>query len=211
MKKLFLLAVCMLSMLTVSAQMRPTMMFEVGIGMSGWTGDAAKGSNAIFNPRVGVTADVPLNEWFSFQPGLSWVSKGAKMDVPAQITQLVDCDDMTINQNYFQVPLMAAFHMRATDNFDLVFTAGPYIAVGVNGKTEIKIDDVTASWKTFKDAKVMNYELDGFRRFDAGIGVGVALDFPHWIVGVDADFGLCKIYEKGPRNFDLFFSAGFKF
>ena len=45
MKKLFLLAVCMLSMLTVSAQMRPTMMFEVGIGMSGWTGDAAKGSN----------------------------------------------------------------------------------------------------------------------------------------------------------------------
>ena len=67
MKKLFLLAVCMLSMLTVSAQMRPTMMFEVGIGMSGWTGDAAKGSNAIFNPRVGVTADVPLNEWFSFE------------------------------------------------------------------------------------------------------------------------------------------------
>lgn len=81
MKKLFLLAVCMLSMLTVSAQMRPTMMFEVGIGMSGWTGDAAKGSNAIFNPRVGVTADVPLNEWFSFQPGLSWVSKGAKMEM----------------------------------------------------------------------------------------------------------------------------------
>ena len=35
----------------------------------------------------------------------------------------------------------------------------------------------------------MNYELDGFRRFDAGIGIGAALDFPHWIVGVDADFG----------------------
>ena len=189
MKKLFLLAVCMLSMLTVSAQMRPTMMFEVGIGMSGWTGDAAKGSNAIFNPRVGVTADVPLNEWFSFQPGLSWVSKGAKME-----------NDVKVNQNYFQVPLMAAFHMRATDSFDLVFTAGPYVAVGVNGKTEYEQNDVTTSWKTFKDADGVGW--DGFRRFDAGIGVGVALDFPHWIVGVDADFGLCKVCKD---------SAGFKF
>ena len=198
MKKLFLLAVCMLSMLTVSAQMRPTMMFEVGIGMSGWTGDAAKGSNAIFNPRVGVTADVPLNEWFSFQPGLSWVSKGAKME-----------NDVKVNQNYFQVPLMAAFHMRATDSFDLVFTAGPYVAVGGNGKTEYDNPLHRHPWKTFKDADGVGW--DGFRRFDAGIGVGVALDFPHWIVGVDADFGLCKIYEKGPRNFDLFFSAGFKF
>ena len=201
MKKLFLLAVCMLSMLTVSAQMRPTMMFEVGIGMSGWTGDAAKGSNALFNPRVGISADIPLNEWFSFQPGLSWVSKGAKME-----------NDVKVNQNYFQVPLMAAFHMRATDSFDLVFTAGPYIACGVNGKTEVDVDDMTTSWKTFKDASVSGTQFwEGFRRFDAGIGVGVALDFPHWIVGVDADFGLCKIYEKGPRNFDLFFSAGFKF
>lgn len=198
MKKLFLLAVCMLSMLTVSAQMRPAMMFEVGIGMSGWTGDAAKGSNAIFNPRVGVTADVPLNEWFSFQPGLSWVSKGAKME-----------NDVKVNQNYFQVPLMAAFHMRATDSFDLVFTAGPYVAVGVNGKTEYEQNDVTTSWKTFKDADGVGW--DGFRRFDAGIGVGVALDFPHWIVGVDADFGLCKVCKDGPRNYDLFFSAGFKF
>lgn len=209
MKRLFLLVVCALSIFSVSAQMRPTMMFEVGIGMSGWIGDAAKGSNVMFNPRVGVTADIPLNGWFSFQLGLSWVSKGAKMDVPEQYSQMVD--GVTVNQNYFQIPLMAAFHARATDNFDLVFTAGPYIAVGVNGKTEVKMDDVTASWKTFKNTHIENYTLDGFRRFDAGIGIGAALDFAHWIVGVDADFGLCKVYEHGPRNFDLFFSAGFKF
>ena len=200
MKKLFLLAVCMLSMLTVSAQMRPTMMFEVGIGMSGWMGDKPSGTNALFNPRVGISADIPLNGWFSFQPGLSWVSKGAKID------------DMQVNQNYFQIPLMAAFHMSATDNFDFVFTAGPYIACGVNGKTEVETDDITTSWKTFKDANVERVQVwEGFRRFDAGIGIGAALDFPHWVVGVDADFGLCKLYENGPRNFDLFFSAGFKF
>ena len=174
MKKLFLLAVCMLSMLTVSAQMRPTMMFEVGIGMSGWTGDAAKGSNAILI-ACRCYSGCPLERMFSFQPGLSWVSKGANME-----------NDVKVNQNYFQVPLMAAFHMRATDSFDLVFTAGPYVAVGVNGKTEYEQNDVTTSWKTFKDADGVGW--DGFRRFDAGIGVGVALDFPHWIVGVDADF-----------------------
>lgn len=200
MKRLFLLAVCMLSMLAVSAQMRPALTFEVGIGMSGWMGDKPSGTNALFNPRVGISADIPLNGWFSFQPGLSWVSKGAKID------------DMQVNQNYFQIPLMAAFHMSATDNFDLVFTAGPYIACGVNGKTEVETDDITTSWKTFKDANVERVQVwEGLRRFDAGIGIGAALDFPHWVVGVDADFGLCKLYESGPRNFDLFFSAGFKF
>lgn len=209
MKRLFLLAVCVLSMLTASAQMRPTMMFEVGIGMSGWMGDAADGSNVIFNPRVGVNVDIPLNEWFSFQPGLSWVSKGAKIDIP--MSNNID-SNVAVNQNYFQVPLMAAFHMRATDNFDLVFTAGPYVAVGVNGKTEVDVDDMSVSWKTFKDATVGGEQIwNGYRRFDAGIGIGAALDFPHWIIGVDADFGLCKLYENGPRNFDLFFSAGFKF
>lgn len=208
MKRVFLFAVCVLSMLVASAQMRPTMMFEVGIGMSGWMGDKPDDAKALFNPRVGITADIPLNEWFSFQPGLSWVSKGAKADIPLRDVK----SDVQINQNYFQIPLMAAFHMRATDNFDFVFTAGPYIACGVNGRTEVDVDDMTTSWKTFKDASVSGTQFwDGFRRFDAGIGVGVALDFPHWIVGVDADFGLCKIYEKGPRNFDLFFSAGFKF
>ena len=114
----------------------------VGIGMSGWMGDKPSGTNALFNPRVGISADIPLNGWFSFQPGLSWVSKGAKID------------DMQVNQNYFQIPLMAAFHMSATDNFDFVFTAGPYIACGVNGKTEVETDDITTSWKTFKDANV---------------------------------------------------------
>ena len=196
MKRLFLLAVCMLSMLAVSAQMRPALTFEFGLGMSGWMGDKPSGTNALFNPRVGISADIPLNEWFSFQPGLSWVSKGAKADIPLQGVK----SDVQINQNYFQVPLMAAFHMRATDNFDLVFTAGPYIACGVNGKTEVETDDITTSWKTFKDANVERVQVwEGLRRFDAGIGIGAALDFPHWVVGVDADFGLCKLY------------AGFKF
>ena len=200
MKRLFLLAVCMLSMLAVSAQMRPALTFEVGIGMSGWMGDKPSGTNALFNPRVGISADIPLNGWFSFQPGLSWVSKGAKID------------DMQVNQNYFQIPLMAAFHMSATDNFDLVFTAGPYIACGVNGKTEVETDDITTSWKTFKDANVERVQVwEGLRRFDAGIGIGAALDFPHWVVGVDADFCLFKFYVNGLLNFDLFFSAGFKF
>ena len=205
MKRVFLLAVCMLSMLAVSAQMRPTLTFEFGLGMSGWMGDKPNDTKALFNPRVGISADIPLNEWFSFQPGLSWVSKGAKVDIPLQEVE----SDAQINQNYFQIPLMAAFHMRATDNFDFVFTAGPYIAVGVNGKTEIETEGVTTSWKTFKDVDAIGW--DGLRRFDAGIGIGAALDFPHWVVGVDADFGLCKLYENGPRNFDLFFSAGFKF
>ena len=204
MKKLLVLAVCIMSVLFASAQSKITWSAEVGIGMSSWMGDGSDHSKALFNPRVGVGLDIPLTGLVSFQTGLNWTSKGAKYKEDGVKT--------SINQNYFEVPLLAAFHVGATDKFDLVFTAGPYIACGIAGKTETEVGDVTTSWKTFKDAEVEGIQVwNGLNRFDAGIQVGAGLDLSRWTVGGDADFGLCKIQSGGPRNIALYFSAGYKF
>ena len=202
MKKFLLMMVCLFSMLTVTAQTKVTWSMELGLGMSTWMGKDANGSNPMFNPKVGVGIDVPLTGLVSFQTGLSWVSKGASYKENGT--------DITVDQNYFEMPLLAAFHVGTACKFDMVFTAGPYLALGVNGKVSHEIDDVTTSWGTFDDVKAQSW--NGLKRFDAGLQGGVALDFPKWTVGLDGEFGLCKIASgAAPRNLAFFFTVGYKF
>ena len=201
-EKVFAYDGLLFSMLTVTAQTKVTWSMELGLGMSTWMGKDANGSNPLFNPKVGVGIDVPLTGLVSFQTGLSWVSKGASYKENGT--------DITVDQNYFEMPLLAAFHVGTACKFDMVFTAGPYLALGVNGKVSHEIDDVTTSWGTFDDVKAQSW--NGLKRFDAGLQGGVALDFPKWTVGLDGEFGLCKIASgAAPRNLAFFFTVGYKF
>ena len=94
----------------------------------------------------------------------------------------------------------------------MIISGGGYIGCGIVGKTEQKADDVTSSWGTFNDACVGDIKIwDGLRRFDAGIQAGINLDFRHYIVGVEGEFGLARMWEKGPRNLGIFATFGYKF
>ena len=197
MKKLYLLVLCMISAMLVNAQ-APVWNVKVGLGASSWMGDGFGSAKALFNQRIGVGVDIPLTGWVSFQTGLNWTSKGAKYS-------LVNDTKQTVNQNYFEMPLLAAFHIGTPKNFDVIIS-------GIVGKTEQKADDVTSSWGTFNDACVGDIKIwDGLRRFDAGIQAGINLDFRHYIVGVEGEFGLARMWEKGPRNLGIFATFGYKF
>lgn len=217
MKKLILLVVCICSMFTATAQTKVTWSMELGLGMSTWMGKNADGSNPLFNTKVGVGLDVPLTGLVSFQTGLAWVSKGASLDVDLTGADLgmgsdIGVVDAHVNQNYFEMPLLAAFHVGTASNFDMVFTVGPYLAYGVNGKTSVDVDDLSVSVNSFGDSEVLRQKIEGLNRFDAGLQAGVALDFAKWTVGLDGEFGFCKIASgKSPRNLAFFFTAGYKF
>lgn len=217
MKKLILLVVCICSMFTATAQTKVTWSMELGLGMSTWMGKNADGSNPLFNTKVGVGLDVPLTGLVSFQTGLAWVSKGASLDVDLTGADLgmgseIGVVDAHVNQNYFEIPLLAAFHVGTASNFDMVFTVGPYLAYGVNGKTSVDVDDLSVSVNSFGDSEVLRQKIEGLNRFDAGLQAGVALDFAKWTVGLDGEFGFCKIASgKSPKNLAFFFTAGYKF
>lgn len=214
MKKLIMMVVCALFVFTATAQTKVTWGMEVGAGLSGWMGKHADGSKPLFNPKVGVTIDIPVSGYVSFQTGLNWVSRGASYKMYDEIIP----NDGTLtkvraNQNYFQMPLLAALHIGTTSNFDLVFTAGPYIAYGVSGKSETEIDALTVSWDTFDDLYLNGqYISNGFNRFDAGIQLGLGLDFRKWTVGLDSDLSFCKVVPGlSPYNYGVFFTLGYKF
>lgn len=79
--------------------------------------------------RGGVSANVPINRHFSFQPGVNFLQKGFKNEATAT--------DLTLN--YIELPLTMMFNThnkdlggKRADNF--FFGIGPSVAVGVSGE-----------------------------------------------------------------------------
>ena len=212
MKKLILMLVFALATVGASAQAKMNWSVDLGLGASTWMGDGSDGAKALFNQKIGVGVDIPMTGLISFKTGLYWSSKGVKVSEKGDFGDFGSKLDVKVNQNYFQMPVLAAFHFGTGQNFDVVVSGGAYMAVGVCGKTEAEVDDLTVSVNTFGDSKIGDVKMQGLHRFDAGIQTGVALDFQSWTVGVDGEFGLTKIAKgDSPRNLAFFVNVGYKF
>lgn len=194
MKKLAFFVLLSLVTLGVFAQSNLKWNVNAGIGMSSWYGDDADGIDAKFAYKVGIGLEVPFanTDVWSFQTGLNFISKGAK------INSGWDAIDVTVNQLYLELPLMVGARIHTASNFDLLFKGGPYLAYGVGGKT----DDVD----TFG-----NDGLD-LKRFDAGLGLGVAFEFNKIVVGVETGTSFTKVLsDVGAYNLSALATIGYKF
>ena len=140
---------------------------------------------------VGVGAEYAFTEMWSVQPSLMFTSKGYKADG-------VKCNPM-----YLELPILAAARFAIADNQNIVVKAGPYFAFGVAGK--YKYDGVDEKEDVFGD--------DGWKRFDAGLGVGVAYEINKFFVDLTGEFGLTKIADGdgAPKNMNFSIGVGYKF
>lgn len=164
---------------------------KVGMNFSNYTGDIDLNTKVGF--KLGGGFEYALDEMWSLQPSLFLTTKGAKKDANS------------INAVYLELPVMGAARFNVADNTNLVVTAGPYLACGIGGK--IKLDagnNLEYKNDTFGD--------DALKRFDAGLGVGVALEFGKIIAGLDGQFGLVDVQKAGnPKNMNFSIVVGYKF
>lgn len=148
---------------------------KVGMNISNYTGDADL--NAKIGFKLGGGFEYAFDNTWSLQPSLFLSTKGAKKD------------GNSINAMYLELPVMAAARFNVADNTNIVVNAGPYLACGIAGKTKIDLgNDTERKYDTFGD--------DALKRFDAGLGVGVALELGKVIVGLDGQFGLVDVIRR---------------
>ena len=122
-----------------------------------------------------------------------------------------EMDELKANPMYLEIPVMAAARFAIADNQNIVVKAGPYFGFGIAGKYKAggeKID-------FFKDTKDEDGDIlmEGAKKFDAGLGVGVAYEINKFFIDLTGEFGLTKIYDGdgAPKNINFSIGVGYKF
>lgn len=172
---------------------------KVGMNMSNFTGDAETDMKIGFN--VGVGMEYQFTEMWSIQPSLMFTTKGAKAKIEESGYEL----KITDNPMYLEIPVLAAARFAVADNQNIVVKAGPYFAFGIAGKCKIGDEKIDF----FGDGD----DQFGAKRFDAGLGVGVAYEINKFFIDLSGEFGLAKLADGdgAPKNMNFSIGVGYKF
>ncbi len=169
-------------------------------------------ANALTSFHAGVMADLPLSKFFSVQPGLLFTGKGTKTEKgkPTDASYF----KATTNPYYIELPVnLIAKIPLLSDESNVFFGAGPYIAAGIAGKNkaEGKIFNANFSYTnnikfSNDDPTTTNYQegagINVMRRFDYGLNATAGLQFSSFIVSINYGYGLAKLTSTSANNND---------
>ena len=158
--------------------------------------------------NVGIMSRFGISSTFDLESGLLFTGKGAK----AQSTSGSDYVKATFNPLYVELPLNAVVKIPLSANAkqNIFFHAGPYVAVGVGGKstTDVSVAGVTShtssSIKFNNDDPTTSQQegaaYDRLKRFDYGFNLGGGFDFGKLLLRANYGFGLAKINSTQTNN-----------
>ncbi len=194
---------------------------HVGGGLSTQQG----GAKVVGAYKIGVGYEYEFNQSWTITPSLVFYGKGWKdkeKNVPVvddngrpQLNeageQVYSLMSRSTSANYVELPVLLSYYHRMGESRYLVFSAGPYVAVGVGGKVKTKGDGqrIGSEKLFYEDSTFGN---GGLRRFDAGAQVFAGYQFSMGItLGVEADWGLLHTQSNGERNFSALLSLSYAF
>ncbi len=161
---------------------------ELGYVSSSWSYDESDEDEAKSTSgfTLGVTYDYPINSIpnFSILGGLFYVPKGISMFEGEE----------TYNANYLELQALAKYKISLpvlNNELNVFALAGPYVAFGVGGSIDIeteegKEDDMFEDLSTF----------DIYKRFDAGLVLGLGVNYRNYSLTFRYGLGLTNIFDK---------------
>lgn len=139
MKKLILSAVCLLASLSMNAQWKFTPEAGVNVTKENGPGTARMG----FKAGMGVTYE--LKSSFGIKSGLYFVQRNTGWQnawmntesLPDERTRIIFSSNYgKEHKTYLQLPVMAQWSWNVAPDVRLTAGVGPYVAVGISGKTK---------------------------------------------------------------------------
>lgn len=166
--------------------------------------------------HLGVTADFPISDVISFETGLLLSTKGFKISEKETIMGETYEIKNKLNLFYLDIPLTAKA-MFDVGGAKIYGTFGPYIGVGLSGKSKF---EMTFNGETESDEETIEWGSDenesDIKRLDFGLtaGAGVAINAIQF--GLSYGLGLANIspFTEGGtsvKNRVLGISVGYNF
>lgn len=128
--------------------------------------------------NAGIFAKLPVSRHFSIQPELYYTTKGGKISYSSFLVS----GNTKFKLNYIELPVLAV--VNVTDNFNI--HVGPYVSYLVSGKAK---NNTNGNIFNFQD----NIDNDDYNKLDAGLAIGLGLDFGNVGIGARYNYGLTKV------------------
>lgn len=190
---------------------RFNMSFKAGLTLSAISfGDEAIPANRI-KPGFGLELNTTyqLDKSFFLKSGVGIINKGASIKGAAPLGfsgNMVISDDasLKVNQLYAQVPVELGYQFPVGTK-KLFFTAGPYAAYGIAGKTQLNATIIYGDMIVPNDLVEENtYGSRGLQRWDYGARAGAGIDLGEVTIWLNYDLGLKNFRPKKETYFPFY-------
>ena len=178
--------------------------------------------------NLGFTGNYNFNKNLFLQTALTLSTKGARIKGEAPLGfpewALVAGNTEPVlksNQIYLQIPLQIGYNVSINSKTRLIFNAGPYLAYGIAGKTQLSADILYGDMIDNTPVEEKTFSNRGLQKFDYGLAAGIGIDLGEVILQLNYELGLKNIgpinptyfpfYENKYKNRNLSLSLAFKF
>ena len=195
MKKLLILAVMMLTTMTVSAQMRAGqwgVMPKAGFNLA--TVTDADDASMRFGLVAGADLIYQVNEPLAISFGVLYSMQGAKAKVKENGVTIKN----KLNMDYVNIPILANFYVTR----GLALKAG--IQPGFNVKHKMKVESGGSSVES---------DIPNFKSFDFAIPIGISYEISNFVIDARYNLGLTKLWDQegsSSKNSVFQFTLGYK-
>jgi hypothetical protein len=165
-------------------------------------------NNILPSFNAGILARFDLSETVDLESGLLLTGRGSKAET--YFNGGADYVKAKFNPLYVELPLNLIVKIPLDKTSGIFFNAGPYVAVGVGGKskTESKFGPLSSSSsssiKFSNDDPFTSQQDDAaynkLKRFDFGVNVGGGFQFEHLLLKVNYGLGFAKINSTESNN-----------
>ena len=195
-KVLFFAALLLFSMVTINAQ---DVKFgaKAGVNFASITGDDTDDLDGRTAFHLGVVAEIPISEKFSFQPELLYSAQGASQKSSFDEFNYEVKEELTGKLDYLNLPLMAKFYVA--DGFSL--EAGPQIGFLLSAKADYEFS-ASGGGEDYSESDSIDLK-DETKSIDFGANFGVGYKMESGLnFGIRYNLGLSNINDgEGSDDF----------
>ncbi|MEO7445878.1 MAG: porin family protein [Ferruginibacter sp.] len=207
MKKLFLCLLFSVGYFLAEAQL---FYLQAGVNLANisTTNDGkTEKNNTLTTFNAGFMGRFGLSDAIDFESGLLVMGQGSKAETYFSGQDYVKSK---FNPIYIQLPLNVVIKVPLQKTTSLFFNAGPYVAVGIAGKS--RTESSIGLFKSTMEESIHFSNDDPFtsqqddagynklKRFDYGVNAGGGLDLGKVILKANYGLGLAKINSTQPDN-----------
>lgn len=149
-------------------------------------------------PKASALVSYTADNNLYFESGLSYLgNKGGKVYEFDIIHRALNTVETKIQD--LRLPLSIGYVVNITDEWAFVPKFGGWIALGVKGRTHIEATDekgntykeeISAFSKYSYTYDKVDYSLNAFERFDAGVSIGIDFRYTNLFIRAKCDLGL---------------------